>query len=109
MPVWPEQEVVPSAMPDSDKPERLEQEKENHHESERGIVDRKQQAREALRSGQRHQRALDDVWEDRYERGPEQGAQKRAHAADDDHGDILDGQKQRECLDRDEAAIIGEQ
>ena len=39
---------------------------------------------------------------------PSNAPSKRAHATDDDHGDVLDRQEQRKRLDRNEAAIIGE-
>src|SRR5713101_973728 len=104
--VWPEQEIVLCAMPDSNEPERLEDEKENHDEPERGVIHRKQKAGEALRSRQRQQCTLDDVRKDRDEGCPEQRAEERAHAADDHHCEVLDGEKERERLDRDEPAII---
>ena len=63
----------------------------------------------ALRARQRQQAGLDDVGKQRDEDGAEQRAEQRAHAADDHHRDVLDGEEQRERLDRDEAAVVGEQ
>ena len=106
----PQQKVGLDAAPDADEAERLEQQEQDHHDAEGGVVDGEQHRRHSVcASGSDSSARLDHIGKQRDEDGAEQRAEQRAHAADDDHRDILDGEEQRERLDRDEAAVIGEQ
>ena len=55
----PQQEIALDAAPDADQPERLEDQEQDHHEAERGVVHREQQAGIALRARQSEQADLD--------------------------------------------------
>ena len=105
----PQQEVGLHAPPDADQALRLQHQEQDHHHAEGRVVHGEQHARIALGAGQRAHAGLDDVGKQRDEDGAEDRAQQRAHAADDDHGHVLDRQEQREGLDRDEAAVVGKQ
>src|SRR5215207_5781152 len=54
-------------------------------------------------------RVVDDVRQRHDEQRPEDGAEQRAHAADDDDRDVLDGDVEREVLDGDAADVVREQ
>ena len=109
VPERPQQEVTLHAPPDADEPERLEHQEQDHDQPESGVIHRKQQAGIALRARQREQADFDDIGKEGDEDRPEQRAEQRAHAADDHHREILDGEEERERLDGNEAAVIGEQ
>src|SRR6266581_5561752 len=63
----------------------------------------------ALRARQRQEAELDDVGKNGDEGCSEQRAQERAHPANDDHREVLDGEEEGEGLHGYEAAVIREQ
>ena len=92
------------------RPSGSKHQEQDHDHAEGRVVHGEQQPGVACaRRAARSRRRLDDVGKERHEHGAEQRAEQRAHAADDDHGDVLDRQEQRERLDRHEAAVVGEQ
>src|SRR5262245_60394914 len=89
----PEQEVVLYPPPDPHQALRLVEQEEDHHETEGRVVHREDRGRPRLRRRQHGHQPLDRVREERHEHGAEHGPEHRAHAADDDHGDVLDGEE----------------
>src|SRR5215216_905555 len=96
MPERPEEKIALDAVPDADEAERLEDQEADHDEAEGGIVHGKDFAGVTLGAWQHEQGAFDPVGKQGDEYGAGERTQQRSHPADDDHGDVLDREKQRE-------------
>src|SRR5262249_35457885 len=90
--VWPQLPVAPEPQPDASQPLRLVHQEKDDGQAEDDVAGRGDQP-EGVRvdAGQRRGAELEHLGQQRHEHRAVDGAEDTPQAADDDHGQIVDG------------------
>src|SRR6266850_6592172 len=105
--VRPQLPVAAEAHPDAREPQGLIHQEEDHGEAEHDVPHGGDEA-EGLRvnPGERGGGELQHLGQERHEDRPEDGADNAAHAADDDHRQVVDGHEQGEGVGEEDARVM---
>src|SRR3984893_6503795 len=102
--------IIADGPPPCREPVGLEDEKEDDGEAEDAHLDRREQLDEPrVRAGQRRGGEAEHLGQERNEDGAEDGAEDAAEAADDDHAQIVDPQRDGKLLRADQPRLVCEQ
>src|SRR5215813_12461733 len=108
--VRPERPVAAESLPDASEPLRLVHEEQDDGEAEHDVARGGDEAEGArVDSGERSGAQLQDLGQQGHEDRPEDRSQDAAHAADDDHSQVVDGHQQREGVGEEDLRMVGHQ
>src|SRR5258708_4437955 len=102
--------VIADGPPSCREPVGLEDEKEDDGEAENAHLDRREQLDEPrVRAGERRGGEAQHLGQERDEDGAEDGTEDAAEAADDDHAQIVDPQRDGKVLRADQPRLVCQQ
>src|SRR5437762_10469924 len=106
--VRPQLPEAPEAHPDAGQALRLVHQEEDDGQAEDDVARRGDQPEGVgIDAGQRRGAELQHLGQQRHEGGAVDGAQDAAHAADDDHGQVVDGHEEAEGVGEHDARVVG--
>src|SRR5215813_1240527 len=108
--IGPQLPVAPEPLPDPREPHWLVHQEEDDGQAEHDVARRGDQSeRVRIDPRQRRRAQLEHLGQQGHEHGAVDGADDAAHAADDDHSQVVDRHQQREGVGKHDARVIGHQ
>src|SRR5678815_3266513 len=106
--VRPQGPVALDPEPDACEPQRLVHQEEDDGQPEDDVPRRRDEPEGVgIHAGGRRRAELQHFGQERHEHRAEDGSENAAHAADDDHREVVDGHEQGERVGEQDAGVVG--